>query len=343
MKGQKYRKAVINLVTVIILCALVFWVFRKDYRAILECLRNVSVLGLLLVLGLDMGYQFIGSVSRLTLVRTRLPSFSLKQAAGITFLGIFGSVSTFSAGIIPMQSYYLYQCGVPAGSGIGMMILEYVFHKITVFLYAAVMMLAYGTWIKDTVPELTKYIYLGFAVCALIITVLILICTWGMLQKLVLLAIRKLPDTGRWEERKTVWHDNLESLYRESRNMLKNRACCLKLVFLDALKLSCLYLIPFLCIRGMGLSGITIMESQAMSAIMVLLVGVLPSVAGIGPTEAAFLLLYSACIGRIPASAALILYRTATYFFPFLISIGVFFKIEKKVTDGLEEKIGGTK
>lgn len=161
MEGQKYRKAVINLVTVVILFALVFLVFRKDYRAILECLRNVSALGLLLVLGLDLGYQFIGSLSRLTIVRTRFPSFSLKQAAGITFLGIFGSVSTFSAGI--------------------------------------------------------------------------------------------------------------------------------------------------------------------------------------GPAEAAFLLLYSACIGRVPASAALILYRTATYFFPFLISIGVFFKIEKKVTDGLEEKIGGTK
>lgn len=56
-------------------------------------------------------------------------------------------------------------------------------------------------------------------------------------------------------------------------------------------------------------------ETLALSAIMTLLVGVLPNVAGIGPAEAAFMLLFSACIGYVPALAALILYRTATYFF----------------------------
>lgn len=338
LDNREYKKAVINLITILVLSALVFLVFRKDYRAIWECIRHVSLCGLFLILGIDLGYQLIGSVSRLALVRTRLPSFAFKQAVGITFLGIFGSVSTFSAGIIPMQSYYLYQCGVPVGSGIGMMILEYVFHKIAVFLYAAVMMLIHGAWVRAVVPNLIKYIYLGFAACALIITVLVLICTWGSLQKFVLWVIEKLPDTDKWKQKKTVWRGNLKSLYSESRNMLRNRRCCLKLILLDILKLSCLYMIPFLCMRVMGISGMTFVEAQVLAAIMVLLVGVLPSVAGIGPTEAAFLLLYSACIGRVPASAVLILYRIATYFFPFLISIFAFFKIEKKVTDGLEEK-----
>lgn len=331
MDKQKYRKIMINLMTIVILSAVVFLVFRKDYQAIWECICRVSIPGLMLILVMDMGYQLIGSVSRLVLVRTRLPSFKFKQAVGITFLGIFGNVSTFSAGIIPMQSFYLYQCGVPVGSGIGILILEYVFHKITVFLYAAVMMFLHGAWVREVVPELAKYICIGFAVCALIIIALILICTWEVLQKFVIRIIGKLPDTGKWKQRKKVWKGNLESLYSESRNMLHNHRCCLKLIFLDTLKLSCLYMIPFLCIRVIGVSRVTFEEALALSALMILLVGVLPSVAGIGPTEATFLLLFSGCIGRAPASAALILYRIATYFFPFIISIGVFFKIEKKI------------
>ncbi len=342
MDKQKYRKVVINLITVIILSALVFLIFRKDYQAIWECICHVPALGVVLILLVDLGYQLIGSVSRLMLVRTRLPEFKMKQAVGITFLGVFGSVSTFSAGIIPMQSYYLYQCGVPAGSSVGMMILEYVFHKTTTFLYAAVMMFFYGTWVRETVPGLMKYIYIGFAVCALIISVLILICTWEKMQKFVLAVIRKLPDTGKWKQRKNKWQESLESLYSESRNILHNHGCCLKLILLDTLKLSCLYTIPFLCIRMIGFSRVAFGEAMALSAVMILLVGVLPSVAGIGPVEAAFMLLFSAYIGRVPGSAALVLYRIATYFFPFLISIGVFFVIEKKITATMGEKNGGT-
>lgn len=340
MDSKKNRKVVMNLVTAGILLVLVFLVFRKDYRAILSCIRQVSVPGLLLILGMDMGYQFMESLAHLTLVRTKLPSFRLRQAIEIVFLGVFGNVSTFSVGIIPMQSYYLYQCGVPVGSGVGITILEYVFHKITVFLYAMIMMLVYGEWLGAAFPEYIKYIYLGFAVCALIITVLILICTWGVFQRIVLQVIEKLPNTGKWKEKKSVWREDLESLYRESRNVLRNRRCCLRLVILNFMKLSCLYVIPFFCIRILGFPGITFVEAHTLAAVMILLAGVLPNVAGIGPTEAAFLFLFSACVDRVSASAALILYRIATYFFPFLISIFVFFKAEKRVTDTAAERMG---
>lgn len=122
MEKRKHRKAVINLITLILLFLLVFWVFRKDYRTITDCLKHISVLGLLLLLSLDLVYQLLDAATRRIIIRTHMPAFGMRQAAGITFLGIFGNVSTFSAGIIPMQSYYLYQYGIPAGNSIGIYI-----------------------------------------------------------------------------------------------------------------------------------------------------------------------------------------------------------------------------
>lgn len=297
----------------------------------MDCLKHISVLGLLLLLSLDLVYQLLDATTRRIIIRTHMPAFGMRQAVGITFLGIFGSVSTFSAGIVPMQSYYLYQYGIPAGCSVGMLTLIYIFHKATVFLYAAVMRLIYGTWLKETMPELIQYINLGFVVCALIILVLVLFCTWETLQKFGVWVIRKLPETDKWREKKKTWQKNLESLYEESRNLLKNRSCCLKLILTDILKLSCLYMIPFWCIRVLELPEIGFLATRALSSIMVLIVGILPNVAGMGPAELSFVLLFSACIGRAQATAALILYRIVTYFFPFLISIVVFFCIEKKV------------
>lgn len=58
---EKLRKVGLNLITVIVLSALIFFVFRKDYQAIWECIRHVPVLGVFLILFVDFGYQLIGS------------------------------------------------------------------------------------------------------------------------------------------------------------------------------------------------------------------------------------------------------------------------------------------
>lgn len=329
MKQQKRRKFIINLLIFASILFLLFFVFRKDYRAIWNTIGGISISGLLLLLGMDVVYQMLDSAACFTLLRTRLASLQFKQAIEITFLGIFGNVSTVGAGTLPMQSYYLYQHGMQIGSGIGMLILKYVFHKTTVLLYAAIMIVVQGYWLKVAVPGLTKYIYLGFAICMITIVALILLCTWGTIQQLLLRMIKKLPNTEKWRHRKQVWYWNLEALYAESKNLLRDRRCCRKVMLLNLLKVFWLFLIPFICMNMLHISRLTIGETQMLSSIMLLIIGVLPSVAGIGSTEFAFLLLFTPQIGRVFASSSLVLYRIATYFFPFLLSIGVFFKVQK--------------
>ena len=73
-------------------------------------------------------------------------------------------------------------------------------------------------------------------------------------------------------------------------------------------------------------------RTQALASIMLVIIGVLPNVAGMGPSEFAFLKLFTPYIGRVSASSSLVLYRTATYFFPVAISAGVTIKIQKKMS-----------
>ena len=141
MNKRKYRKIVLNLITITILLAILYLVFHKDYKAILDCVSNISLLNLLLLLAMGIGYQALDAAVCFTLVHERLSSFQFKQAVEVTFLGVFGNIATSTAGTIPLQSYYLYQQGMQVGSGMGLMILQYVFHKTTVFLYAAFMIL----------------------------------------------------------------------------------------------------------------------------------------------------------------------------------------------------------
>lgn len=317
MNKRKYRKIVFNLIIITILLIILYLVFRKDYKAILDCVSNISLLDLLLLLGMGIGYQLLDAAICFTLVHRRLPSFQFKQAVTVIYLGVFGDIATSAAGTIPLQSYYLYKQGMQVGSGMGIMILQYVFHKTTVFLYAAFMILLQGEWLKSAVPELVKYIYPGLIVCALIIVFIVLLCTWTPIQQLLLWIIDKFPDTGKWVNRKDAWCCNLKILYAESKEMLRNRTSCRTAMILNCLKLFWLFIIPFFCMRTLNISGITWGRIQTVSAIMLLLIGVLPNVSGAGPAEFSFLLLYTPLIGRVSAFSTLILYRVATYFFLF--------------------------
>lgn len=162
-----------------------------------------------------------------------------------------------------------------------------------------------------------------------IIGALVLLCTWKRVRQLLAWLIGKLPDHGAWVWRKEEWTRNLEMLYQESAALLRDRYRCGQVFFLNFLKLSWLYMIPFISLRILGVKVLEVSQAVALSAVMLLITGALPNVAGIGPLEFAFLLLFGAAAGRVEASSALILYRVATYFFPFLLSIGVFFQVKK--------------
>ena len=337
MSKKQWKTVAISVATLLLLSLLVFWVFRDHFQEILQNIRAVSIPKLLLLLGMGVAYQMLESAVCVTLVRRRLPMFSFRQAAEVVFLGVFGNVSTLSAGTIPMQSYYLHRCGLMAGSGIGTMTLEYVFHKSSVLAYTTVMLLLQGRWLGDTGRGLSRYMFLGYVICALIIVALLLLCTWDNVQQLASWVIDHLPNTEKWESRKQLWNANLTALYTESQQLLRDGRCLIKVLAWNALKLCCLYSIPFLAAEMLGIAGPAFWQVQLLTALMHLISNALPNVAGVGPVEFAFVMIFSHYMTYAQASSALILYRVATFFFPFILSIFVFLRVQNRVLNDSEK------
>ena len=81
----------------------------------------------------------------------------------------------------------------------------------------------------------------------------------------------------------------------------------------------------------LGLSGPSFWHVQLLTALMHLISNALPNVAGVGPVEFAFVLIFSHYMEYAQASSALILFRVATFFFPFILSILVFLRAQRRV------------
>lgn len=320
MKKSHWKSAASTVLTVLVIAAALFLVFRDNYKEILANLRQVTPFQTAFLFLLAAAYQAAEAGIGAQLIRARLPGYTYRQSLDVTFLGVFGNVATFAVGSIPMQSYRLYQYGLDVGSGVGMMTMEYVFHKTSILLYATVMLLSQAAWLGSTCPDLAPYLIAGYGICILVIIVLILLCTWEKMKALALWLIQKLPSGEKWDRKKSSWTENLESLYTESQNVLKDRARCARIFLFNILKLFCLYTAVYCSFRFLGIDALSPWRVQLLSSLMLMISSALPNVAGVGPAEFTFLLLFSRFMEPAQASTALILYRTATYFFPFILS-----------------------
>lgn len=337
MSKKRKRSYLVSAVTLALLFGLLLLVFGDTLPEIVRNLRAVPLRGVLWLLVLGLAYECMEAALAMVLLRAR-GDIRYADALNVTFLAVFGNIATMGAGTLPMQSFYLYRRGLDAGGALGIMASEYVLHKISVLIYATLALLFGGSWLRESASGLARYVGIGYAIGALIVLALTLLYTWDKVLTLVLALLQRLPDTPKWNERREKWAGSLTQLNTEARKVLLVRSVRVRGVVVSLLKLFVLYSIPYFALRLAGCTALSFAEVQVLSSLMLLITSALPNVAGVGPTEFAFLLLFSSWAGTAAASSALVLYRVATYFFPFLLSIFAFLREEKRSLKGFEEQ-----
>lgn len=338
MQKWDWKQAVGSVVTVLLLTLLMLWVFHKQWDNILASLAAVSVGSMLFFVFLGILTNVLDALAHWAMVRTSLDSFSFGQAVELVYLGLFFNVATLAAGTVPLQGHYLHQHGMVTGAGMGTVLVEYTLHKAMVLLYAGIMLLFGGQWsdLRDT--HYTGYLLAGYGIAILIILFLIVVCCDHRVQAALSKLIDHIPENGNWAKRKAAWQFHLSALGEQSRRIVKDRRACLLSVLFTALKLFTLYSIPFACLHSLGADILRYGQAHLLSALMLLLTGAMPNIGGMGPTEASFLLIFSPFVGQTNALSALILYRIATYYIPFLLGTMAFLHWRKTIRTGQKSR-----
>ena len=326
------KKTVISLLVLAALTGIIVLLFKDNWAEITAALSQLSAWQVLVVLAIGLSYPLLEGCVAWVIVRSRIPGFRLWQGIDTAWCGTFGNVVTLGAGAVPVQTWYLHRCGLPVGPGVGLMTLQYVFHKTTVLLYATVMLLFQHRWLAANTTGVMNYLPMAYAVVAAIIVVLVLVCVSPLIQNLARWLMQFLPKTEKWQQRRADWLEQLDVLGIESRLLLADKARCVQLFALQALKLFLLFCLPWLCIRFMQLSPLSFARVQLLTSLMLFVSNALPNVAGMGSIETAFLLLYSSFLPSGEVMSVLMLYRIASYYFVFAASAVGFFLAQRRLT-----------
>lgn len=323
---QSRKKTLLSLLVLLALTGVLVFIFKDHWAEITGALGRLSAWQVLVVLALGITYPLLEGCVSYVIVKGRLPGFPLRQGIDNAWSGTFGNVVTLGAGAVPFQAWYLHRCGLPAGPGVGLMTLQYVFHKTTVLLYATVLLVFQHKWLTANTTGVLKYLPAAYAVVAAVILGLVLVCVSPLVQKLARWLLGFLPKTEKWQQRRADWQQQLDVLGEESRLLLADKRRCVQIFALHTLKLFLLFCIPWLCIRFMQLSPLAFARVQLLTSLMLFLSNALPNVAGMGSIETAFLLLYSGFLPQGETMSVLMLYRIASYYAVVAISaVGFFF------------------
>ena len=330
-KREVLKKLGISFITLLCLTALLLFIFRDNLGELSAAFMKLSPADILWLFVLGTSYQLFDGLACWLLVRTAVPDFPYHQALGFVYLGIFGRTSTFGAGTLPMRTYYLHRCGIDIGQGVGIMTFSYTLHKVTVVMYVSLLLLFEGKWFCTAVPNLRSYLMTGYLICVTIICLLMLLCTWQRAHEFALWLTGKLPDTEKWSSIKYKIKQQLDCLYEATTVFRKNKRVVLLVIFTNVMKLWIFCAVPYFCMKISGTNVISMTHTELMTALVILLAGVIPNVAGIGPTEAVFYLIYSPLLGNASTTSSLIFFRIATYYFPFFVSVSVFLIIQARL------------
>ena len=324
------RKTLLSLGVLALLTGIVVFIFREHWAEISEALSRLTLGQGLLALAVGLSYPLLEGVSSWLIVRSRLSHFPLRQGIDNAWMGTFGNVVGLGAGSMPFQTWYLHRRGLDVGPGVGLMTLQYVFHKTAVLLYATVLLLAGRPWMAAHSDGVLRYLPGAYAVVAGVIVGLIALCALPVVQRLARWLLHFLPDTGRWAERRESWLEQLDTLATESRLLLADKGRCARILAVQTLKLFLMFTLPWFCIRFMGLScGLSFWQVQLLTSLMLFLSNALPNVAGMGSIETAFLLVFSSFMTSGEAMSTLMLFRIASYYFVFAASAAGTFAAQK--------------
>ncbi|MGN0483538.1 MAG: YbhN family protein [Lachnospiraceae bacterium] len=309
-----------------ILVGLILFVFRSSVLPVLKELKQTAPWCILVICLSSMLYGFFEGCVTTTMARQYLPDFQLREGVASAFYVSFYRTATLGSGDWVAGILYMHEKGMSAGEATGMVMLQYIFHKCGIALLSIVLFILHFPYMNHYFHD-----YLGLLAGACVLTAsiaiaLFLICCSKKLHAGLLTLARKLDKKGKHTSALSKLEEESRLMEQAAQIFLKKPKLICNITLKILIKLVFWYGIPFLvCITS---GKLDLVSSLAVTSMAVMVAAVIPAPAGIGSTEVVLTLFYSAILGTAKAGSIALLYRFATFVFPFFVG-GVIVLLKK--------------
>ena len=187
------KKAVLSLLILLVLTGVIVLIFRDHWAEITAALAQLNLWQVLVVLALGISYPLLEGCVSTSSCGGGCPASPCGRASTTPGAALLAMWSCWAPVPCRCRPGTCIRPGCPLAPGVGLMTLQYVFHKTTVLLYATVMLLFQHKWLAANTTGVLKYLPMAYVVVALVIVALVLVCVSPLVQNLARWALGFCP------------------------------------------------------------------------------------------------------------------------------------------------------
>ena len=322
------KKLLAKIIFVAVLIVIILYTFRDSADSIMEQLRITPMAILVAICVSSVIYHLFEGWIIYTMARHYNPTFPYWTGVFCAFYCSFYRLSTLGSGAGVAAVVYLGKHGVGYSEATGLYMIQYMIHKVSIAIFSGVFFLANWTFMVARYREYAVYLCLAYGLTVLIAVGLVLFAVSAKFHGLILALVRVFNKSGKLDGALKALEENCVIMEKATSALVKDVKTLVIVVIKTLVKLCFWYCIPCL-ILYMG-REISLINSFSITSLSVMTAAVIPTPAGIGAVELIMTNLYSVLVGLDKAAAVTVLYRLATFIFPFAVG-GVMILVRRMV------------
>ena len=314
---MKNKKLWFKIIFVAILILIILYTFQGSWRDILNQLAKTSPLIILLIGGASVVYHLFEGWITCSLSKRYNPRFRYRDGVYCAFFCSFYRLSTLGSGQGVAAVIFLGKKEVGYSEATGLYMIQYMLHKVSIALFSGIFFVINWKVMSHHYKNYAGYLILAYVLTVLIAIGLILLAVYPKSHSLILWLGNKLNFHHKLDGMLKKLENGARIMEKSTSELLKDWKTIVIIVLKNLAKLCFWYSIPFLILLGSG--EISILTSLSVTSLSVMTAAVIPTPAGIGSTELIMTSLYSLVVDVNKAGAITLLYRIATFIFPFVV------------------------
>lgn len=314
---MKNKKLWIKLIFVVVLILIIIYTFRDSADSIIEQLQATSPLVLASICLSSVVYHFFEAWITYSLARRYNPQFRFRTAVYCAFYCSFYRLSTLGSGTGVAAVVFLGKNGVGYSEATGLYMVQYVVHKVSIAIFSGLFFLVNWRFMAGNYREYAVYLWLAYLLTAVISAGLILFAVSAKFHWLILAIGRYFNKSGKLDGALKSLEKSCAIMEKSTSELIRDVRTLAVMVLKNLAKLAFWYGIP--CLILLESREISLLNSFSITSLSVMTAAVIPTPAGIGAVELIMTNLFGVLIDLHKAAAITVLYRLATFIFPFAV------------------------
>ena len=322
------KKFFLKLIIVIVLIAIIIYTFKGSLGDIVAEIADTKPYIVAAICASSVIYHVFEAWITFSLARRYNPRFKFREAMYCAFYCSFYRLSTLGSGAGVAAVVYLGHKGVGYFEATGLYMIQYVVHKVGIAIFSGIFFLINWKTMYAYFKDYAFYLIAAYVITVLIAIALVLFAVSKKFHTLIIYLGKKLNRSGKLDEGLKSLEKNCAIMEKSAKELLTNAKIVISMWLKTTVKLMFWYIIPFIVLGSSGV--ISPVDSWSVTSLAIMSAAVIPTPAGIASSELVMTALYSRIVEVYQAAAVTVLYRFATFIFPFIFG-GVLILIAKIV------------